>query len=139
MIEAIFKCSRCKPGRSSSFMDTIVAECGKAKARPTTSCAVPDEIVCSDEGDRSSGRDGEQLFLPMTSRPVRQNIRAAITERLAEAFAEKEEWLAVIRRGRLPVREEDCPQDDLKRPQASRRPCDLHRSVLWQLKFDHAS
>ena len=43
-----------------------------------------------------------------------ENIRQ-ITDKLEEAFADNEEWLARSWRSCLPVSEEDCPQDDSER------------------------
>ena len=96
--------------RSSAFIDTIVAECGKRKAYLRELCC-SGRALCSYPGAGSSGRRWKRLYLPTTSRPATENIDA-ITARLEEAFAENEEWLACTRRRRLPVSEEDGPQDD---------------------------
>ena len=66
----------------------------------------------------------------MTSRPVRR-ISAEITEKLEEAFADNEEWLARSGRGCLPVPEEDRPQDDPEGSQASGRPCNHRDPSAW--------
>ena len=76
----------------------------------------------------------KKLYLPMINRQEKKTS-VSITEKLEEAFAENEEWLAIIRRGCLSVSEKDCSQDDLKRPQTSGRPCDHTRSVRWQQRL----
>ena len=76
-----------------TFIDTIVAEVGKQK-HEYTSCAVPEElfaaikeIVPPEEMEKAVFTDDKQTR--------EENIRV-LTERLTEAFAEKEEWLAVL-------------------------------------------
>ena len=76
-----------------AFINQIVAEVGKPK-HSYTSCAIPEEmfeeirrIVPPEEMERAVFTDQKQVR--------EENIRE-ITERLTEAFAEKEEWLSVL-------------------------------------------
>ena len=92
MIEAIFKAHEVNQ-EIIRFIDTIVAECGKEK-HTYESCAVPEElfaaikeIVPSEEMETAVFTDDKQ---------TREANIAAITERLEEAFAENEEWLAIL-------------------------------------------
>ena len=75
------------------WINQIAAECGKAK-RDYVSCAIPEEmfaamreIVTPEEMETAVFTDDKQ---------TRENNVAAVTEKLAQAFAEKEEWLAVL-------------------------------------------
>ena len=92
MIEAIYKAHEVNQ-EVIKFIDTIVAECGKPK-HSYESCAVPaelfdaiKEIVPPEEMETAVFSDDKQTR--------EENIRV-ITDKLAEAFAEKEEWLAVL-------------------------------------------
>ena len=49
--------------------------------------------------------------------------QSPVSEQLAEAFADNEEWLAELDEGSVPVPEEDRPQDDPEGSQASGWPC----------------
>ena len=76
-----------------AFINHIVAECGKPK-HEYVSCAIPEEmfeeirkIVPPEEMETAVFTDEKQVR--------EENIRN-ITARLEEAFAEKEEWLAVL-------------------------------------------
>ena len=94
MIEAIFKAHEVNQ-EIIKFIDTIVAECGKAKA--CLRQAVQFRKSCLQRSRRSFLRKRwKKLYLQMRSRLVRR-ISVQITEKLEEAFAENEEWLAVIR------------------------------------------
>ena len=75
------------------FIDEIVAEVGKEK-HAYTSCAVPEElfaaikeIIPQEEMEKAVFTDDKQTR--------EENIRV-LTEKLEEAFAENEEWLAVL-------------------------------------------
>ena len=75
------------------FIDSIVAECGKEK-HAYESCAIPEElfaaireIVTPEEMETAVFTDDKQTR--------EENIRQ-ITEKLEEAFAENEEWLALL-------------------------------------------
>ncbi len=76
-----------------AFIEEIVAECGKAK-HEYTSCAIPAElfdaikaIVSPEEMEVAVFTDDKQTR--------EENIRQ-ITAKLEEAFAENEEWLAIL-------------------------------------------
>ena len=92
MLEAIYKAHDVNQ-TVISFIDKIVAECGKAK-HEYTSCAIPaemfekmKEIVPPAEMETAVFTDDKQ---------TREGNIAEITERLKEAFAENEEYLAVL-------------------------------------------
>jgi len=92
MIEAIFAAHEVNQ-EVIKFIDTIVAECGKPK-HEYTSCAVSEElfaamreIVTPEEMEVAVFTDEKQVR--------EENIRQ-ITAKLEEAFAENEEWLAVL-------------------------------------------
>ena len=92
MIEAIYKAHEVNQ-EIIQFIDKIVAECGKEK-HTYASCAVPEElfeaikkIVPPEEMEVAVFSDDKQ---------TRENNIAAVTEKLKEAFADNEEWLAVL-------------------------------------------
>jgi len=92
MIEAIYKCHEVNQ-TIIAFIDGIVAEVGKPK-HEYTSCAVPEEmfeaikeIVPPEEMEEAVFSDDKQTR--------EENVRV-VTEKLAEAFAENEEWLAIL-------------------------------------------
>ena len=76
-----------------AWINEIAAECGKAK-REYVSCAIPEElfaaireIVPPTEMETAVFTDDKQ---------TRENNVAEVTAKLKEAFADKEEWLAVL-------------------------------------------
>ncbi|MGN8785214.1 polyribonucleotide nucleotidyltransferase [Blautia sp. HCP3S3_D9] len=92
MIEAIYKAHEVNQ-EIIKFIDKIVEECGKPK-HSYESCAVPEElfaaikeIVPSEEMEVAVFSDDKQTR--------EENIRQ-VTEKLKEAFADNEEWLAVL-------------------------------------------
>ena len=92
MIEAIYKCHDVNQ-TVIAFIDEMVKECGKPK-HEYTSCAIPEElftkmkeIVTPEEMEGAVFTDEKQVR--------EENIRN-ITARLEEAFADNEEWLAVL-------------------------------------------
>ena len=92
MIEAIYKAHEVNQ-TIIKFIDQIVAEVGKEK-HSYTSCAVPEElfaaikeIIPQEEMEKAVFTDDKQTR--------EENIRV-LTEKLEEAFAENEEWLAVL-------------------------------------------
>ena len=92
MIEAIFAAHEVNQ-EVIKFIDEIVADCGKEK-HTYTSCAVPEElfaamkeIVTPEEMEVAVFTDEKQVR--------EENIRV-ITAKLEEAFADNEEWLAVL-------------------------------------------
>ncbi|MCI9164214.1 MAG: polyribonucleotide nucleotidyltransferase [Lachnospiraceae bacterium] len=92
MIEAIFKAHEVNQ-EIIKFIDTIVAECGKPK-HSYESCAVPEELFEAIRGIVSPAEMEEAVFTD-DKQTREENIRR-ITEKLEEAFAEKEEWLSVL-------------------------------------------
>ena len=92
MIDAIFKAHEVNQ-EIIKFIDTIVAECGKAK-HSYESCAVPEElfeaikkIVPPEEMEVAVFTDDKQTR--------EENIRQ-ITEKLEAEFADNEDWLAIL-------------------------------------------
>ncbi len=92
MIEAIFAAHEVNQ-KVIAFIDTIVAECGKPK-HSYTSCAVPEELF---EAIKKIVTPEEMEVAVFTDEKQKreENIRQ-IKEKLTEAFAENEEWLAVL-------------------------------------------
>jgi polyribonucleotide nucleotidyltransferase len=92
MIEAIYKADSVNK-EIIAFIDKIVAEVGKQK-HSYTAFTIPDElsaaireIVPQDEMEKAVFTDEKQIR--------EENIKA-ITEKLEEAFADKEEWLSLL-------------------------------------------
>ena len=92
MIEAIYKCHDVNQ-TIIQFMDKIVAECGKPK-HEYTSCAIQDEMFAAMK-EIVTPEDMENAVFTDEKQKREENIRE-ITDKLAEAFADKEEWLAVL-------------------------------------------
>ena len=92
MIEAIFKAHEVNQ-EIISFIDKIVAQCGKEK-HAYESCAVPEELFAAIREIVPPAEMEEAVFSD-DKQTREENIRV-ITEKLEEAFAEKEEWLAVL-------------------------------------------
>ena len=92
MIEAIYAAHEVNQ-KVIAFVDTIVAECGKPKhdyqrfAVPEELFAAIKEIVPPEEMEKAVFTDEKQVR--------EENIRQ-VTEKLEEAFADNEEWLAVL-------------------------------------------
>ena len=92
MIEAIYAAHEVNQ-KVIAFVDTIVAECGKPKhdyqrfTVPEELFAAIKEIVPPEEMEKAVFTDEKQVR--------EENIRQ-VTEKLEEAFAENEEWLAVL-------------------------------------------
>ena len=75
------------------FINKIVAECGKEK-HSYESCAVPEELFAAIKEIVPPAEMEEAVFTDV--KQVRdENIRD-IKDRLSEAFADKDEWLAVL-------------------------------------------
>ena len=92
MIEAIYKADSVNK-EIIAFIDKIVAEVGKQK-HSYTAFTIPDELsaairetVPQDEMEKAVFTDEKQIR--------EENIKA-ITEKLEEAFADKEEWLPLL-------------------------------------------
>ncbi len=92
MIEAIFAAHEMNQ-KVIAFIDTIVAECGKKK-HEYESCAVPEELFAAIREIVPPEAMEEAVFTD--EKQVREENIRQITEKLEEAFAEKEEWLALL-------------------------------------------
>ena len=92
MIDAIFAAHELNQ-QVIAFIDTIVAECGKEK-HAYESCAVPEELFEAIKEIVPPAAMEEAVFTD--EKQVREENIRQITEKLEEAFAEKEEWLAVL-------------------------------------------
>ncbi len=92
MIDAIFAAHEMNQ-KVIAFIDTIVAECGKQK-HSYESCAVPEELFDAIKEIVSPEAMEEAVFTD--EKQVREENIRQITEKLEEAFAEKEEWLSVL-------------------------------------------
>ena len=92
MIEAIYLAHEVN-GEIIKFIDKIVAECGKPK-HTYESCAIPEELFTAIK-EIVPPADMEVAVFTDEKQVRDQNIRE-ITAKLEEAFAEKEEWLAVL-------------------------------------------
>ena len=92
MIDAIFKAHEVNQ-EIIAFIDTIVDECGKEK-HAYESCAVPEELFAAIKEIVPPAEMEEAVFSD-DKQTREENIRV-ITEKLEEAFAENEEWLAVL-------------------------------------------
>ena len=92
MIDAIFAAHELNQ-EVIKFIDTIVAECGKEK-HSYTSCAVPEELFAAIKEIVPPAEMEEAVFTD--EKQVREENIRQIKERLAEAFAENEEWLELI-------------------------------------------
>lgn len=92
VLEAIFKAHDINQ-EIIKFIDTIVAECGKPK-HTYESCAVPEELFAAIKEIVPPAEMEEAVFTDEKQKRE-ENIKA-ITARLEEAFADNEEWLAVL-------------------------------------------
>ena len=75
------------------FIDSIVAEVGKPK-HAYESCAIPEELFAAIKEIVPPAEMEEAVFSD-DKQTREENIRV-ITEKLEEAFADNEEWLAVL-------------------------------------------
>lgn len=92
MIDAIYKAHEVNQ-TIIAFIDKIVAEVGKPK-HEYTSCAVPEEMF-EEMRKLVSPEEMETAVFTDDKQTREENIRN-ITARLEEAFAENEEWLAIL-------------------------------------------
>ncbi len=92
MIEAIYKAHEVNQ-TIIAFIDRIVAEVGKKK-HEYTSCAIPQEMFDEMMKLVTPAEMEEAVFTD--EKQVREENIRVITEKLEEAFAEKEEWLAIL-------------------------------------------
>ena len=92
MIEAIYKAHEINQ-TIIAFINNMVAEIGKEK-HAYTSCAVSEEMFAAMREIVTPAEMEEAVFTDV--KQVREENIRAITEKLEEAFAENEEWLAVL-------------------------------------------
>ena len=92
MIEAIYKAHKVNQ-EIIKFIDKIVEECGKPK-HSYESCAVPEELFAAIK-EVVPPAEMEVAVFSDDKQTREENIRQ-VTEKLKEAFADKEEWLAVL-------------------------------------------
>ena len=92
MIEAIYMAHEINQA-IIEFINKMVAEIGKPK-HEYTSCAVPEEMFAAMREIVTPEEMEEAVFTDV--KQVREENIRVITEKLEEAFAENEEWLAVL-------------------------------------------
>ena len=92
MIEAIYKAHEVNQ-EIIKFIDKIVEECGKPK-HSYESCAVSEELFAAIK-EIVPPAEMEVAVFSDDKQTREENIRQ-VTEKLKEAFADKEEWLAVL-------------------------------------------
>ena len=92
MIEAIYKAHEINQ-TIIDFIDKIVAEVGKPK-HEYTSCAIPAEMF-EEMKKLVTPEEMEEAVFTDDKQTREENIRV-ITAKLEEAFAENEEWLAIL-------------------------------------------
>ncbi|MBO5292625.1 MAG: polyribonucleotide nucleotidyltransferase [Lachnospiraceae bacterium] len=92
MIEAIYKAHEINQ-TIIAFIDQIVAEVGKPK-HTYTSCAIPAEMF--EEMKKLVTPEEMEVAVFTDDKQTREENIRVIEEKLAEAFAENEEWLAVL-------------------------------------------
>ena len=92
MIEAIYKAHEVNQ-EIIKFIDKIVEECGKPK-HSYESCAVPEELFAAIK-EVVPPAEMEVAVFSDDKQTREENIRQ-VTEKLKEACADKEEWLAVL-------------------------------------------
>ena len=92
MIEAIYKCHEVNQ-TIIQFVDQIVAEVGKPK-HEYTSCAIPEEMFAAIKEIVPPAEMEEAVF--SDDKQTREENVRLVTEKLAEAFADKEDWLEIL-------------------------------------------
>ncbi|MEE1077848.1 MAG: polyribonucleotide nucleotidyltransferase [Agathobacter sp.] len=92
MIEAIYKCHEVNQ-TIIAFINQICAEVGKAK-HEYASCAIPEELFAAMK-EIVTPEEMEEAVFTDEKQKREENIKA-VTEKLEEAFADNEEWLAVL-------------------------------------------
>ncbi len=92
MIEAIYKCHEINL-TIIDFINKIVAEVGKEK-HTYESAAVPEEVFAALK-ELVPGEEMEKAVFTDVKQEREENIRV-LTERVEEAWAEKEDWLAIL-------------------------------------------
>ena len=92
MVEAIYAAHEVNQ-KVIAFIDTIVAECGKEK-HSYESFAIPEELFAAIKEIVPPETMEEAVFTD--DKQVREENIRQITDKLEEAFADNEEWLAVL-------------------------------------------
>ena len=92
MVEAIYAAHEVNQ-KVIAFIDTIVAECGKEK-HSYESFAIPEELFAAIKEIVPPETMEEAVFTD--DKQVREENIHQITDKLEEAFADNEEWLAVL-------------------------------------------
>ncbi len=92
MIEAIYKAHEVNQ-QVIAFIDTIVAECGKEK-HTYESCAIPQELF--DAIKEIVPPDEMEVIMFAEEKQIREERISALKDRLAECFADNQEWLSLI-------------------------------------------
>ena len=92
MIEAIYA-GHAINQQVIEFIDKIVAEVGKPK-HEYTSCAIPEELFAAIKEIITPEQMEEAVFTDV--KQVREENMRQLKEKLAQSFADKEEWLALI-------------------------------------------
>ena len=92
MIELIYKCHEVNQ-EIITFIDSIVAEVGREK-HEYTSCAIPEEMFAAIKEIVPPEEMEEAVF--SDDKQTREDNVRNVTEKLAEAFAENEEWLEIL-------------------------------------------
>ena len=92
MIEAIYMCHEVNQ-EIIAFINKMVDEIGKPK-HAYTSCAIPEEMFAAIKEIVPPAEMEVAVF--SDDKQTREENVCNVTEKLAEAFADKEEWLAVL-------------------------------------------
>ncbi|MBP5249090.1 MAG: polyribonucleotide nucleotidyltransferase [Lachnospiraceae bacterium] len=92
MIEAIYAADAVNK-QVIAFIDKIVAECGKQK-HEYTSCAIPEELFAAIKEQIPPAEMEVVMFAP--EKQVREERIRNLKDKLAETFADNEEWLPLI-------------------------------------------
>lgn len=92
MIEAIYKAHEVNQ-EIIAFIDKIVADCGKEK-HTYASCAVPEELF--EEMKKIVPPEEMEVAVFSDDKQTREENIRQVTEKLEEAFADREDWLEIL-------------------------------------------
>ena len=92
MIEAIYKCHDINQG-IIDFIDNMVKEIGKPK-HEYVSCAIPQEMF--DAMKNIASPEEMEVAVFTDEKQKREANISAIMDKMTEAFADKEDWLAIL-------------------------------------------
>ncbi len=92
MIEAIYKCHDINQG-IIAFIDNMVKEIGKPK-HEYVSCAIPQEMF--DAMKNIASPEEMEVAVFTDEKQKREANISAIMDKMTEAFADKEDWLAIL-------------------------------------------